>query len=59
MDSTTPSPERIELSYLKKASDGKIIHYTLKDPEVQVLIDEIQKEEEAATKAAEAATGDI
>ena len=59
MDSTTPSPERIELSYLKKSADNSIIHYTLKDAEVQVLIDEIQKEEEAATKAAEAATGDI
>ena len=59
MDSTTPSPERIELSYLKKTADGKIIHYTLKDPEVQVLIDEIQKEEEIAAKAAESSTGDI
>jgi hypothetical protein len=44
---------------LKKSADNSIIHYTLKDAEVQVLIDEIQKEEEAATKAAEAATGDI
>lgn len=33
MDSTTPSPERIELSTLQLV-DGKINHVTLQDAEV-------------------------
>lgn len=36
MDSTTPSPERIELSTLKKTENGEIVHYTLSDAEVRV-----------------------
>lgn len=37
MDSTTPSPERIELSTLRKADDGSIVHYTLSDAEVRSI----------------------
>lgn len=35
MDSATPSPERIELSTLKRAEDGQMVHYTLSDAEVR------------------------
>lgn len=59
MDSTTPSPERIELSALRKDADGSISHVTLQDDDVKILIEEIQKEEEAEAKKAEASTGDI
>jgi hypothetical protein len=38
MDSTTPSPERIELSVLKREADGHIIHYTLNESEVGLII---------------------
>jgi 20S proteasome subunit alpha 3 len=34
LDSATPSPERIELSVLKKGPDDKIVHTTLTDAEV-------------------------
>lgn len=59
MDSTTPSPERIELSMLKLDEDSRVVHYTLTDAEVQVLIDEIQAEIEAEQKKAEASRGDM
>ena len=59
LDSATPSPERIELSVLKKGADGKIVHSTLSDAEVKVLIDEIEVELEEERKKAEAAMGDI
>lgn len=59
MDSTTPSPERIELSVLRKESDGSVSHYVLNEKEVSALIEEIQKEVEAEQKKAEATSGDI
>eukprot|EP01038_Epipyxis_sp_PR26KG_P015835 gene15835-21455_t len=59
MDSATPSPERIELSTLIKNEDGEIVHQMLSDAQVLAYITEIQKEEEAEQKKAEASTGDI
>lgn len=59
MDSTTPSPERIELSVLKREDDGSMTHYMLNEKEVSALIEEIQKEVEAEQKKAEATSGDI
>lgn len=38
MDTTTPSPERVEFSILRKASDGSIVQTVLKDDEVVALI---------------------
>jgi len=34
LDSATPSPERIELSVLKKGDNDKVVHTTLTDAEV-------------------------
>jgi 20S proteasome subunit alpha 3 len=34
MDSATPSPERIELSTLRRDANGHMVHYTLSDAEV-------------------------
>lgn len=59
MDSTTPSPERIELSQIRTLPDGSIAHVTLSDAQVQALITEVQKELEAETAKAEASTGDL
>jgi hypothetical protein len=59
MDSTTPSPERIELSVLRHEPDGFISHYMLTEKEVSLLIDEIQKEVDAENKKAEATKGDL
>lgn len=59
MDSTTPSPERIELSVLRKDANDVISHYVLNEKEVSALIEEIQKEVEAEQKKAEATSGDI
>ena len=59
MDSTTPSPDRIELSQIVSLPDGSISHVTLTDPQVQVLITEVQKELDAETAKAEASTGDL
>lgn len=36
MDSSTPSPERIELSTITRNEDGDILHVTLKDAQVMV-----------------------
>lgn len=55
MDSTTPSPERIELSELRKLDDGTLVHVLLKDDEVKSLIEEVQKEQEQEAKS----SGDI
>lgn len=38
MDTTTPSPERVEFSILRKAPDGSIVQTVLKDDEVVALI---------------------
>lgn len=59
MDSVTPSPDRIELSFLKKNAEGVISLSFLNDTEVSALIDEIQKEEASEQKKATASTGDI
>lgn len=59
MDSTTPSPERIELSTLKRTEDGSMVHYTLSDAEVGKFIDEITKEIEEEQKKEQSSTGDI
>eukprot|EP01035_Chromulina_nebulosa_P024528 gene24528-31944_t len=56
MDSSAPSPERIELSTITRTEDGDIVHITLKDAQ---FIEEIQKEEEIEQKKAEATTGDL
>lgn len=59
MDSSTPSPERIELSLLQKNETGGISHKVLSPTEVTALIEEIQKEVEAEQKKAEATAGDV
>mmetsp|Transcript_11048 Transcript_11048/g.16839 ORF Transcript_11048/g.16839 Transcript_11048/m.16839 type:complete len:259 (+) Transcript_11048:135-911(+) len=59
LDSASPSPDRIELSVLRKGVDDKITHTILSDAEVQYLIDEIQKELDAERKKSEASSGDI
>eukprot|EP01036_Dinobryon_divergens_P027648 gene27648-36457_t len=59
MDSSAPSPERIELSTITRTEDGDIVHITLKDAQVLKFIEEIQKEEEIEQKKAEATTGDL
>jgi 20S proteasome subunit alpha 3 len=61
MDSATPSPERIELSSIRKNPNdpSKVDHYTLDATEVEALIKEIKEAEEAETKKNEAASGDI
>lgn len=41
MDSATPSPERIELSTLKRDADGRMVHYTLSDPEVRSSVNSL------------------
>ena len=58
MDSVTPSPDRIELSYLKKTDSG-VVHQAVGDNEVSALIEEIQKEEASEQKKATASSGDI
>jgi 20S proteasome subunit alpha 3 len=59
MDSVTPSPDRIELSYLKLSPQRTVEHTTLTDIEVNVLIEEIQKEEASEQKKSEAVSGDM
>ena len=59
MDSTTPSPERIELSQITQGPDGSGVHVLLSDAQVKTLIDSVQKELDAETAKAEASTGDI
>jgi 20S proteasome subunit alpha 3 len=52
MDAATPTPERIEISTMKldPSLPGRVVHVTLTDAEVGVLIDEIQKEVDAEQK---------
>lgn len=59
MDSAAPSPDRIELSSLVRDLDGEVVHKMIPDTQVQALIDEIQKEEEAEQKKSESSSGDI
>lgn len=55
MDATAPSPERIDLSELKRLDDGSLVHVTVSDDVVQGLIEVCQKEAEADAKT----SGDI
>lgn len=55
MDATAPSPERIDLSEMKRMDDGSLAHITISDEIVQELIDICQKEVEAENKT----SGDI
>lgn len=55
MDATTPTPDRIDLSEVKRLADGSLAHVTLPDADVQVLIDLCQKEAEAEAKS----SGDV
>ncbi len=59
MDSTTPSPDRIELSSMTKSADGSITHRILSEDEVAALIKEIQTQLDAEQKKSEATSGDI
>lgn len=60
MDSTTPTPERIELSRIVRGADGKSVsHVVLSDAEVGVLIEQVQKELDAEAAKAESSTGDV
>lgn len=58
MDSATPSPERVELSTLRREGQH-MVHYTLSDEEVQKFITEIQAEIDAEQKKSDAAAGNI
>lgn len=58
MDSVTPSPDRIELSYLRKTTAG-VEHVKVGDNAVSGLIEEIQREEASEQKKATASSGDI
>lgn len=55
MDATAPSPERIDLSEVKRMEDGSLVHVTVSDDIVQNLIDVCQREAEAESKT----SGDI
>ena len=55
MDSTTLSPERLEISELKKNEKGEMVHVMLTPDEIKVLIETCQKEQEAESKS----SGDI
>lgn len=60
MDSTTPTPERIELSRIVRGADGKSVsHVVLSDAEVGALIEQVQKELDAEAAKAESSTGDV
>eukprot|EP01039_Chlorochromonas_danica_P000447 gene447-482_t len=58
MDSTAPSADRIELSTLTRNALGELVHRTLSDAEVGVLLTDIQAEVEREQKKAEASAGD-
>eukprot|EP00604_Paraphysomonas_vestita_P002145 CAMPEP_0174821244 /NCGR_PEP_ID=MMETSP1107-20130205/6088_1 /TAXON_ID=36770 /ORGANISM="Paraphysomonas vestita, Strain GFlagA" /LENGTH=155 /DNA_ID=CAMNT_0016038047 /DNA_START=324 /DNA_END=791 /DNA_ORIENTATION=- len=60
LDSSSPTPERIELSVITKdPKTDLIVHRILSDGEVQELLDIVQKELDLEKKKAEASTGDI
>jgi 20S proteasome subunit alpha 3 len=59
MDSATPSPERIELSSLRRTDNGSIEHYVLPAEDVAALIAEIKAADEEEMKKAEAAAADV
>ena len=57
MDSATPSPDRIELSAMRKTDNG-VEHYLVPEEEIDELIKELKAEEEAEAKKAEASSAD-
>lgn len=59
MDSTSPTADRFELSTIVRDADGDVVHTIIPEEEVEVLIQQIQREVEAETQRAEATTGDI
>lgn len=59
MDSTTPSPDRIELSIMRRSATGTIVHELLPESEVTQLLEVLRLEQEAEQKLAEASTGNI
>jgi len=59
MDSTTPTPDRIELSSMVRDETGALVHRVLPEAEVAELIDIIQRELDAEQKKNEATSGDI
>ena len=59
MDSATPSPERIELSAMRKNDNGAVKHYMVPSSEVEALIAELKVEEEAEAKKADASSADM
>jgi len=59
MDSTAPSPDRIELSIMRKRADGSVVHEMLPETLIAALLEQIRKEQEAETQLAESTTGDI
>ena len=59
MDSTTPSPDRIELSVMRRTPTGAIVHELLPESEVTQLLETLRQEQEAEQKLAEASTGNI
>ncbi len=59
MDSTVASPERLEISVLRRLPDESTELVTLADADVKVLIDEIQAQQEAEQKERDAASGDL
>ena len=52
---TTLSPERLEISELKKNEKGEMVHVMLTPDEIKLLIETCQKEQEAESKS----SGDI
>ncbi len=59
LDAATPSPERIELTVMSKDATGRLTHVTIPDSDVRRFIDQIEAEEKAEAKKAEASSGDI
>jgi hypothetical protein len=61
MDSTTPSPDRVELVRLRREplNEAGVVRETLTEKEVSALIEAIQKEQEAEAKKAEASMGSL
>lgn len=59
MDSTTPSPDRIELSVMRRAANGAVIHEVLPEQEVTQLLETLRREQEAEQAVAESSTGNI
>lgn len=59
MDSSTATPERLEISVLRRNNDESTELFTLGDAEVKLLIDEIQAQQEKEAKEREASSGNM